>query len=71
MTTQGWAAWDAATMFWILAAVAAATAVLAGLADRRRHKRRDLDRPGWVPWPLVQLLAMLLAAVAAALALKV
>ena len=62
MTTQA--------MLWSAAGVAAGAALLAGLADRSRSKRRDLDRPGWVPWPLIQLLAMLLAAVAAALALK-
>lgn len=62
MTTQA--------MLWIAAAAAAATAVLAGIADRRRGQRRDLDRPGWVPWPLVQLIAILATAAAAALALK-
>jgi hypothetical protein len=63
MTTQA--------LLWAVAGAAAATALLAALADRRRGRRRDLDRPGWVPWPGVQLLAMLVAAVAAALALKV
>ena len=62
MTTQA--------MLWSAAGAAAVAALLAGLADRRRSKRRDLDRPGWVPWPLIQMLAMLLAAAAAALALK-
>jgi len=62
MTTQA--------ILWTAAAAAAGVAVFAGLADRRRSKRRNLDRPGWMPWPLIQLLAMLLAAAAAALALK-
>lgn len=55
---------------WALAGGAALMALLAALADRGRHRRRDLDRVGWVPWPLVQILAMLLAAIAAAFALK-
>ena len=55
---------------WSGAGAAAATALVAGLADRRRMRRRDLDRPGLVPWPLIQLLAMLAAVVVAALALK-
>lgn len=55
---------------WTAAGVAAAVALVAALADRRRMKRRDLDRPGVMPWPLIQVLAMLVAAVLAALALK-
>jgi hypothetical protein len=62
MTTQA-ALWAGAGTF-------AAVAVAAALAERRRMHRRDLDRPGWVPWALIQILAILLAAVAAALALK-
>jgi hypothetical protein len=55
---------------WTGAGAAAAVALIAALADRRRTRRRDLDRPGLVPWPLVQVLAMLIAVVAAAFALK-
>jgi hypothetical protein len=47
--------------------------VLAGLAfiaDHRRAKRRDLDKVGWVPWPLIQVAAIIGAAAAAAFALK-
>jgi hypothetical protein len=57
-------------MLWSAAGACAAIAVFAAMADHRRAKRRNLDKPGWVPWAGVQLLAMLLAAVAAALALK-
>jgi hypothetical protein len=64
----GWA--SGAGALWVLAAAAAALALLSALADRRRTRRRDLDRPGWVPWALIQILAMLVAAVAAAFALK-
>lgn len=62
MTTQA--------ALWTGAGVAASVALIAALADRRRTRRRDLDRPGWVPWPLIQILAMIVAAVAAAFALK-
>lgn len=62
MTTQA--------MLWTAAGACAATAVVSAFADRRRAARRNLDKPGWVPWAGVQLVAMLFAAVAAALALK-
>ncbi|WP_343520045.1 hypothetical protein [Sphingomonas sp.] len=47
-----------------------AVAAGSGLADWRRTKRRDLDRVGWMPWTLIQVLAMLAAVVTAALAIK-
>jgi hypothetical protein len=53
--------------------LAAASAVLAGyasLAERRRLKRRNLDQVGWVPWPHVQVLAVLGTVVAIVLAFK-
>jgi hypothetical protein len=53
-----------------MASLAAFVALCAGLADRRRTLRADLDRVGWVPWPLVLILAIILAALFAALALK-
>lgn len=62
MTTQA--------LLWTLAGAALALAVLAGFAEWRRSRRRNLDRPGWVPWALIQVMAGLLAAIAAALALK-
>jgi len=55
---------------WTIAGFAAALVAVAGLADRRRARRRDLDRAGWVPWPLIMVLAMIVAAAAAALAIK-
>ncbi|HEY9554884.1 hypothetical protein [Allosphingosinicella sp.] len=63
MTTQA--------ILWTLAGAAAMAAAAAGLAEWRRSKRRDLDRPGWMPWTLIQVLAGLAAVIAAALALKV
>ncbi len=55
---------------WALAAGGAAVSGLSALAEWKRSRRRDLDRPGWVPWTGLQLLALLVALVAAALALN-
>jgi hypothetical protein len=51
---------------------AAGCVVLAGIAmfgDRRRHRRHDLDRVGWMPWPLILVIALMAAAVCVAFAL--
>jgi hypothetical protein len=50
MTTQEW--------IWGADAALLAVAVLAGVADWRRARRRDLDNPGWVPWRGVQATAL-------------
>jgi hypothetical protein len=55
---------------WTLAGIMAALAVLAGFAEHRRTRRRILDKPGFMPWALIQVLAGMAAVVAAALALK-
>lgn len=55
---------------WTLAAASAALTIVAAFLDHRRGRRRDLDRVGWVPWALVQIIAMIGAVVAAVLALK-
>jgi hypothetical protein len=55
---------------WIVAGSALAITILASFADRLRSRRRNLDQAGWVPWHLVQIIAMITAAVAAAFALK-
>jgi hypothetical protein len=55
--------WTAAGLLFVLAGVAI-------LAERRRGRRRHLDRVGWVPWNLVQVLAFIGCFAAAALALK-
>jgi hypothetical protein len=60
----------AQAMLWTLAGTALGVAISAGVADWLRARRRDLDRPGWVPWTGIQLAAGIAALVAAALALK-
>jgi hypothetical protein len=61
---------EPATLLWGLAGAMLLLACWAVFAEHRRSRRRDLDKPGWVPWTLVQVLAFLLAVAAAALALK-
>jgi hypothetical protein len=50
MTTQEW--------LWGADGAALALAVVAGVAESRRNRRRSLDRPGWVPWRGVQVFAV-------------
>jgi hypothetical protein len=55
---------------WTAAGASMATVLLAGLADWLRSRRRNLDKPGWVPWPLVQVFGIIAAVLFAAFALK-
>ena len=56
------------SLHWSAAATCLAVTLVATLAERRRNRRRDLDRVGWVPWELVQIIALLLTVIFAALA---
>ncbi|KQS04212.1 hypothetical protein ASG11_08075 [Sphingomonas sp. Leaf357] len=47
----------------VAAAIALAVAVLAGLGERRRKRRMDLDRVGLVDWPTVQMIAFVAVAI--------
>lgn len=60
----------AQAMLWTLAGALALLTAVAAFAEHRRTRRRNLDRVGWMPWNLIQVLAALAAVVAAALALK-
>ncbi|SNS12050.1 hypothetical protein SAMN06295912_101435 [Sphingomonas laterariae] len=55
---------------WALAGASAGVAAVAALADRRRNRRRDLDRVGWMPWPLIVMLAIMLALAFTAFAIR-
>ena len=55
---------------WTLAGCALAVTAWAAIAERLRAKRHNVDRPGWIPWSLVQILAMFAALAAAVLAMK-
>lgn len=63
--------YTAAQLLWALAGFFAALAALAAWRDHARARRRDVDRPGWVPWQLILVLAILLAVVCGALAVMV
>ena len=58
------------TTLWAAAASAGALAIAAGVAERRRSRRRDIDKVGWVPWTLVQVVALAMAALMVAYAIK-
>ena len=60
-----------AQILWTLAALFAALAALAAWRDHARGRRRDIDKPGWVPWQLILVLSLLLAVVCGALAVVV
>ena len=63
--------YTATQLLWAAAAFFAAFAALAAWRDHARAKRRDIDKPGWVPWQLILVLAILLAVVCGALAVLV
>lgn len=50
MTMQAW--------LWGADGAALALVLVAGVADWRRQKRRDLDATGWVPWRGLQVLGV-------------
>jgi hypothetical protein len=62
--------WTGAHFYGLAAALLFALAIFAAWAEHRRAKRPNLDRPGVMPWHLVQILAGIAALAAAALALK-
>ena len=47
MTAQAW--------LWGADGAALALVLVAAVADRRRHNRRDIDATGWVPWRGLQV----------------
>jgi len=55
---------------WTGTACAALLAVLAGFAEWRQARRRDLDRVGLVPWGAISLFGFVAAIVGLAVALK-
>jgi hypothetical protein len=56
---------------WMMCAGAVSVAGVAVWRDRARTLRHDPDAVGWVPWPLVLILSIIVAAVLAAFALQV
>jgi uncharacterized membrane protein len=62
--------WTAPRLHWLAALLLGALAVFAAFAEHRRARRPNLDRPGVMPWHLVQILAAIGALAAVAIALK-
>jgi hypothetical protein len=52
------------------AAVALAFAIVAGVMEGRRMRRRDFRKVGWMPWRGLQVAAFFLAMLFAVLAVK-
>ncbi len=55
---------------WSGCAGALVLAGVASLAERRRANRRDLDKVGFMPWPLIIVLSFMVALACAAIAIK-
>ncbi|KTT70610.1 hypothetical protein NS334_12055 [Sphingomonas endophytica] len=61
---------DAQVLLGMIAIGALGVAVLAGWRDLRRRRRRDLDAVGWIDWTLVQVFALIAAAISVYLVLR-
>lgn len=57
-------------ILFIVAGVFLLLGIVAAVAGHRRNKRRDIDRPGVVPWQLIEILSFFLAFGAAVLAVR-
>jgi len=55
---------------WTGAGIAFALAVIAGVADWRRQRRRSFDGYGWAPWRGIQVLSFFVAFTCAILAAR-
>ncbi len=55
---------------WSAVVACVVVAVTSGVADRRRTRRRDIDRVGVMPWPTIQFAALFGGVILAALAIS-
>lgn len=55
---------------WIGAGAALALAIASGFGEARRQRRRNMDDVGFMPWQLIQLLAVIGAVVLVSLAVN-
>ncbi len=56
--------------YWLAGGIALLIAVVAGVADARRHRRNRLDDIGWMPWRGIQVASVFAMLAALILALK-
>jgi hypothetical protein len=56
--------------WWIIAAGAACTVLISALADQRRQKRVRVENVGFMPWTGITLIAVMIALMATAMAIK-
>ncbi|WP_066801252.1 hypothetical protein [Sphingomonas soli] len=54
---------------WTSVGIALLVAVIAGFGEHQRKRRSDMDRIGLMPWPLIQVLALLAALILTSVAL--
>jgi len=54
----------------ITAIIALAIGLLSIFAERRRNRRKDWEKVGFMPWPFIMLMSFLLSVIATVLALK-
>lgn len=55
---------------WTSVGIALLVAVVAGYGEHRRKKRVNMDKISLIPWPLLQVLALLTALILTSLALN-
>ena len=55
---------------WTGTGIALAMAVIAGVMDWRRSRRRNLDATGWVPWRGIQVIGVFAALAFAIFAMR-
>jgi hypothetical protein len=53
-----------------VAASAAALTALSAFADHRRRNRADIERVGFMPWPMISIASVMVALFAFALAIR-
>ncbi|MEG8040721.1 hypothetical protein QP166_15765 [Sphingomonas sp. LR60] len=61
---------DAQDLLYVVVGAALFVAVFAGWREHRRRGRAEPDAVGWVDWTLVQVIAVIVAAIAGWILLK-
>ena len=54
----------------VVSLLSASLVAFSSFADRRRHKRTNIEDVGFVPWTIITLLSVLCTVLSAALAIK-